>query len=77
MMLDDVRRLMPDDFLMMADLAPEWSLARTRDELVLYIRRNGEIQMYLGPNRFWCSERQLSIFHFRLKSRVLRGREEK
>lgn len=78
-MMLDCRRLMPDQFLMIVDLAPEWSLARHYDELVLYVRyvEDGTITMYLGPNRFRNTQRDLDLFHFRLKSRILRARGEK
>jgi hypothetical protein len=76
-MILDCKRLMPDQFLQIADLAPEWSLARSLDELALYVRysEDGPITMYLGPNKFWCNPRQLTLFEFRLKSRILRARQ--
>lgn len=75
-MLFDIVRLMPAEFIALVDRAPEWSLARTQDDLALYVRYvdDGPITMYLGPNKFWCSDLELSMFHFKLRSRILRAR---
>lgn len=70
------KQLTPVQFLTIIDLAPEWSLASLNGDLVLYVRYvdEGAISMYLGPSHLWFSELELSVFYFKVKSRILRAK---
>jgi hypothetical protein len=72
----ECKRLTPRQFLDVVDLAPEWSLAAVNGELVLYVRYidEGVITMYLGPGKAWCSDLELAVFHFKVKSRIIRAK---
>lgn len=71
-------RLSPEQFLLITDIAREWSLATTGVELVLFTRYqdDGEIYEFLGPNAFAYSQRELITFAYNIKNAIKRAKEK-